>query len=198
MSATPRSARRHAAVTGHAHTRRPPAHGAAASSPLSLIDLLERVDLKILLGKDALEFRILGFQAAQTLDVGRLQATEMASPVVNCLLADLVLFRDLRDRRLVGLPQDRDARASLHAIDRCFMQTRRRLSLLERPIKSASSEGRTWYGYSPYNPAVVVKLLLILRIVCNHVLEGAATARHPRCGRASRRGKTSSRTSLLR
>jgi hypothetical protein len=60
-------------------------------------------------------------------------------------------------------------RASLHGIDRFFMQVRRRISLLERPIKTSSSTGRTWYGYSPYNPAHVVKLLEIFRVYHNYV-----------------------------
>ena len=40
-------------------------------------------------------------------------------------------------------------KASLHAIDRFFMQVRRRISLLERPISTPSSAGRKWFGYSP-------------------------------------------------
>lgn len=60
-------------------------------------------------------------------------------------------------------------RASLHGIDRFFMQVRRRISLLERPIKTSSSTGRIWYGYSPYNPAHVVKLLDIFRVYHNYV-----------------------------
>lgn len=64
------------------------------------------------------------------------------------------------------------ARASLHAIDRFFMQVRRRLSILERPIQTASAQGRTWYGYSPYNPEVVEKLLAIFRVFYNYVAAG--------------------------
>lgn len=64
------------------------------------------------------------------------------------------------------------ARASLHSIDRFFMQVRRRLSILERPILTASAQRRTWYGYSPYNPMVVEKLLLIFRVFYNYVLVG--------------------------
>jgi hypothetical protein len=41
-------------------------------------------------------------------------------------------------------------RASLHAINRFFMQVRRRLSLLERPVSSSASLGRRWFGYGPY------------------------------------------------
>ena len=37
-------------------------------------------------------------------------------------------------------------KASLRAIDAFFMQVRRRLSLLERPIATASNERRVWHG----------------------------------------------------
>ncbi|MFS8086471.1 MAG: hypothetical protein ACMG6H_12635 [Acidobacteriota bacterium] len=37
-------------------------------------------------------------------------------------------------------------KASLHGIDRFFMQVRRQLSLLERPIGTASKARRMWYG----------------------------------------------------
>ncbi len=63
-------------------------------------------------------------------------------------------------------------KASLHAVDRFFMQVRRRLSLLERPISSASNTGRRWYGYGPYNPAMVAKLLDIFRVFYNYVEVG--------------------------
>jgi len=61
-------------------------------------------------------------------------------------------------------------KASMHGIDCFFMQVRRRLSLLERPIASASSVGRMWHGYSAYNPAVIVKLLDIFRVYYNYCL----------------------------
>ncbi len=64
------------------------------------------------------------------------------------------------------------SKATLHGIDRFFMQARRRLSLLERPISSASNEGRKWHGYSPYNPAMVGKLLDIFRVFYNYVEVG--------------------------
>lgn len=63
-------------------------------------------------------------------------------------------------------------KASLHAIDSFFMQVRRRLSILERPIGSASAAGRTWYGYSAYNPAMIVKMLGIFRVFYNFCLSG--------------------------
>jgi hypothetical protein len=63
-------------------------------------------------------------------------------------------------------------KASLHTIDRFFMQVRRRISLLERPIASASSTGRRWHGYNAYNPAVIVKLLDIFRVFYNYIEAG--------------------------
>lgn len=64
------------------------------------------------------------------------------------------------------------SKATLHGIDRFFMQIRRRLSLLERPISTSSAGNRRWNGYGPYNPAVVVKLLDIFRIFYNFTETG--------------------------
>jgi len=63
-------------------------------------------------------------------------------------------------------------KATLHPIDRFFQQVRRRISLLERPIGSASNAGRTWYGYSAYQPENIEKLLGIFRLYYNYCLTG--------------------------
>lgn len=63
-------------------------------------------------------------------------------------------------------------KAGLHGIDPFFMQVRRRLSVLERPIATSSANYRTWYGYSAYNPATIVKLLGIFRVFYNYCLAG--------------------------
>jgi transposase-like protein len=63
-------------------------------------------------------------------------------------------------------------KASLHPIDRFFMLIRRRLSLLERPIGSASKVGRTWYGYSAYQPENITKVLEVFRVFYNYCLAG--------------------------
>jgi DNA polymerase III epsilon subunit-like protein/transposase-like protein len=60
-------------------------------------------------------------------------------------------------------------KASLHAVNTYFANVRRKLSLLERPIATPSSLGRKWYAYSPYNPALVNKLMLIHRVHYNYV-----------------------------
>jgi len=70
-------------------------------------------------------------------------------------------------------------KASAFGIDRFFMQARRRLSMIERPIKSASAAGRTWYGYSPYNPAIIQKLLDIFRVYYNYTLPGKKDGKTP-------------------
>lgn len=63
--------------------------------------------------------------------------------------------------------------ASLHSVDRFQMQVRRRISLLERPILTASNQARRWHGYSAYNPMVVSKLLDLFRVAYNFSLPGA-------------------------
>ena len=49
---------------------------------------------------------------------------------------------------------------------------RRRLSLLERPIATASKSDRMWYGYSAYNPGSIVKFLGIFRVFYNYCATG--------------------------
>jgi hypothetical protein len=63
-------------------------------------------------------------------------------------------------------------KASLRGIDRFFMQVRRRVSILERPIATASSGGRTWHGYSAYSPLVVERLLRLFRVYYNYCQVG--------------------------
>lgn len=63
-------------------------------------------------------------------------------------------------------------KASLHPIDRFFMQVRRRISLLERPIGTSSKAGRTWHGYSAYRPENIEKVLTVFRVFYNYCLTG--------------------------
>ena len=62
--------------------------------------------------------------------------------------------------------------ASLHSVDRYFMQIRRRVSLLERPIQTASAGYRVWHGGAAYNPEIAAKLMDIFRVVYNFSLVG--------------------------
>ena len=62
--------------------------------------------------------------------------------------------------------------ATLHPIDRFFMQTRRRVSLAERPVTSVRKQRRMWHGYGAYNPAVLQRYLEIYRTYYNYCLIG--------------------------
>lgn len=61
-------------------------------------------------------------------------------------------------------------RASLHAVDRFFMQVRRRLTLAERPYATASSDRRMWHGYSAYQPKNLAMVLSVFRVAYNYCL----------------------------
>lgn len=63
-------------------------------------------------------------------------------------------------------------RATLHGIDRFFMQARRLVMQLERPIATSSSARRIWNAYAPYNPLIVAQLVEIFRIYYNFVKVG--------------------------
>jgi len=63
-------------------------------------------------------------------------------------------------------------RASLHAVDRFFMQARRRLSLAERSIATASKDRRVWHGYSAYRPENLAMVLEIFRVFYNYCKPG--------------------------
>ncbi len=60
--------------------------------------------------------------------------------------------------------------ASLHAVDRFFMQVRRRLTLAERPYATASSDRRMWHGYSAYQPKNLALVLAVFRVAYNYCL----------------------------
>ena len=60
-------------------------------------------------------------------------------------------------------------KASLHAVDRFFMMARRRIRLLESPPVGSSSTRHRFFIYSPYNPAMVEKLLDIFSVWHNYV-----------------------------
>lgn len=61
-------------------------------------------------------------------------------------------------------------KGSLHAVDRFFMQVRRRLSLAERGYATASSDRRMWHGYSACQPKNLAIFLTIFKVACNYRL----------------------------
>ena len=58
-------------------------------------------------------------------------------------------------------------KASLHAVDKFFMQIRRGLTMAERGVVTAASDGR-WFGKNAYDPANLVKLVEIFRVYYNY------------------------------
>lgn len=120
-----------------------------------------------------LETRLVKERIAQMATIGKWQDRWMLHPFPNmsepekavCYLTD---YGDYDENHLARLYN----KASLHAVDRFFMQVRRRLSILERPMGSSSNAGRTWYGYSAYNPKTIVKMLGIFRVYYNYCLAG--------------------------
>lgn len=119
-----------------------------------------------------LETLLIKERIAHMATIGKWQDRWMTHPFPNmsepdkavCYLTD---YKDYDEDHLARLYN----KASMHAIDRFFMQVRRRLSILERPIGSASS-ARTWYGYSAYNPETIVRMLGIFRVFYNYCLTG--------------------------
>jgi len=81
------------------------------------------------------------------------------------MLSFQTYYEGLRPRHLARLY----LKGSLHGINHFFNFVRRRLNPLERPLDSASAEAGNFYIYGPYNPAIVVKLLEILRVYWNYV-----------------------------
>lgn len=120
-----------------------------------------------------LETLLIKERIANMAAIGKWQDRWMSHPFPNmsepekavCYLTD---YKDYDRDHLARLYN----KASLHAIDCFFMQVRRRLSILERPITTASGFNRTWYGYSAYNPETVVKMLGIFRVFYNYCVAG--------------------------
>lgn len=126
------------------------------------LEMLSDNDLRLLVIKERL---------GELVKIGRWQDRWMFYPFPDMSEPRKAIcwLTDLEDRAYDADHQARlYSKATLHGIDRFFMQVRRRISLLERPIHSASST-RKWYGYSPYNPEIVGKMLDIFRVFYNYV-----------------------------
>ncbi|WP_210411823.1 hypothetical protein [Noviherbaspirillum sp. UKPF54] len=120
------------------------------------------------LSPQGVELAMMKDEISRAVAVGKWSDRWCVHPIPNmsepekamCWLTDLGDY-DLDHQAMLFL------KASLHGIDNFFQRVRRSLNPLERPIKTASRDGRTWYGYSPYNPAFVEKLLGIYRVIHN-------------------------------
>ncbi len=125
---------------------------------------LSRNEVKLLLIKQRMNAMV---------EIGKWKDRWLSHPFPNmsepekavCYLTD---YKDYDEDHKVWLYN----KASMHSIDCFFMQVRRRLSLLERPLSSASNVGRRWFGYSAYNPKVIIKMLDIFRVYYNYCLVG--------------------------
>jgi transposase-like protein len=125
------------------------------------------------LGRQALRLFLINEALAEMSVIGHWKDRWLTHPFPSmnepekavCYLTD---YGDYDDTHLAWLYN----KASLRAIDAFFMQVRRRLSLLERPIATASNNRRVWHGYSAYNPRSIVKLLEMFRVFYNYVLVG--------------------------
>ena len=125
------------------------------------------------LSDSELETVLIKRRIAEMLAIGKWHDQWMSHPFPNMsepekAVCYLTNYQDYDEDHLARLYN----KASLHAIDCFFMQVRRRMSILERPIGSASSGGRIWNGYSAYNPETIVKLLGIFRVFYNYCLTG--------------------------
>lgn len=132
------------------------------------------------LDKSQLELKMIKDRIASMQSIGKWSDKWMSHPFPNggepdkavCYLTD---YGDYAPDQLARLYQ----RASLHAVDRYFMLLRRMISVFERPIQTATSQFRTWYGYSPYNPEIPEKLHTIFRTYFNYVKVGDKDKRTP-------------------
>lgn len=105
--------------------------------------------------------------------LGQYEDQWLAHPVPNmsepakkvCWLTDMGDYDEDHAARLY-------LKASLHAVDRFFMQARRRLSLAERSIVTASTDRRVWQGYSAYRPENLAMVLGIFRVFYNYCKPG--------------------------
>jgi hypothetical protein len=125
------------------------------------------------LSESALKLKIIKEQVKKLRKIGKWQDKWVLHPFPNmsepekavCYLTDMGKYDEDHVAWLYN-------KASLHSIDRFFMQARRRISLLERPIATPSAAGRKWFGYSPYNPVMVMKMLDIFRVFYDYVEAG--------------------------
>lgn len=86
----------------------------------------------------------------------------------NKMVAALTPMKDYERMRTAHLYR----KATLHPIDRFFMQLRRKICMFERPASSITNRGRIWYLYAAYNPAMYQILGTIYRVYYNYVKTG--------------------------
>lgn len=116
--------------------------------------------------------------AATHLMMNDIQSLQQPKTKRDCMVANAIPSVPEPNKTIIpltditGLNLDHQSRliqkGSLHAIDRFFAQLRRSLAMFERAISSGANKSRTYYGYSPYNPALYQKLGDIYRVYYNY------------------------------
>ncbi|APW46538.1 IS1/IS1595 family N-terminal zinc-binding domain-containing protein [Rhodoferax antarcticus] len=122
---------------------------------------------------DEVNLLLMKEEMASPKEIGEYGDVWLEHPVPNmsepaklvCWLTDFADYDEDHEARLY-------LKASLHSIDRFFMQARRRLSMAERSITTASTARRTWYGYSAYHPDSLARTLEIFRVFYNYCKPG--------------------------
>lgn len=135
--------------------------------------LREAAELNPTLKEDELPLLLMKEEMTLAKPLGQYEDQWLAHPVPNmsepakkvCWLTDMGDYDEDHAARLY-------LKASLHAVDRFFMQARRRLSLAERSIVTASTDRRVWQGYSAYRPENLAMVLGIFRVFYNYCKPG--------------------------
>jgi len=120
------------------------------------------------LGEDEVELMLMKEEVARAKEFGHWRDKWVTHPLPimtepdkrACWLTDLGDYDEDHVARLY-------LKATLHPVDRFFMQVRRRLSLAERAISSSGNRGRVWNGYAAYRPGSLVQALEIFRVYYN-------------------------------
>jgi len=135
---------------------------------------LDRMSVEILMTLD---------EMGRMAPIGQWDDRWLTHPVPNkaepdkriCWLTDIGLPKDDKDTEEDVLTHTARLylKGSLHAVDRFFMQIRRGVRMAERPISSATTQGRTWSGYAAYQPKNLAMVLSIYKTAYNYCLKDA-------------------------
>jgi hypothetical protein len=71
------------------------------------------------------------------------------------------------------------ALGSLHGVDSLFNRMRRRVAMLERPIRTPRSGGRVWSAYASYDPSQTARMVEIVRVCHNFVWKSDKDGKTP-------------------
>lgn len=115
---------------------------------------------------------LLGQAIEEAIPIGRWQDRWIKFPFshageLNKMACHLTDLHDYDLPHLINLYN----KASIHSTDNYFQLTRRRIRLVERPLKTMAKTNQ-WNGYSAYNPQKTQQLLNIFRAYYNYCMPG--------------------------